>query len=658
MLITKRCGATCQFSRDKLSRTSVLVTDGLKGVSANQLTLNTVSEIVGKRSSLTSRDLQLIMIDSALRLSEDMRERDVSSEYSVVAARIFNNMSCKDAYDAESPTSLYQHVKEMVGKRLYKSCLIERFKESDWNQIETLLNKRKRQKFEYDELVQCYETTCIKLDDRYVETPDVALIVSCAAIMINEKKRLLNIEKAYKLLSSRKLVLPPNVIKVIRSDDGIYSSGAIMDTADSLRSINHIASEIVNFSSIVTPVCVNTGRIRSSGEGIKNGMLKHAGVLPIQRYFHAAMEACVGRNGLGNDALFFTPFWHKDLLTILEDRGDSRLSQLTHCIQANKLFYQRILADAEITLFSPSVSPVLYSSFLKDYNMFVDCYTKLENEHGNLGIKISARELYKKIVIEASVRKGVYVQNVDWCNTSGAFLQTRTEIGGSDPSLVANIPSVSNGQAEIGQLVRAKISIDLISKPDKGVLIDVLNVLDNLIDLQCGTFNGLSKDLCSRRCVGITLLDFDKIITNHTASELHNLVEKMQYHLMSASIELAKQKGACDKFKETKYAAGVLPHERMSKKILNKIGQSNKLNWEQISLEVQKHGMRNSTLTSGVDRYENKTSVDEDQLLKASIVQKFFDNNVVVNINSNDVLADMKMLLSAYTSGIRSVRLR
>ena len=72
----------------------------------------------------------------------------------------------------------------------------------------------------------------------------------------------------------------------------------------------------------------------------------------------------------------------------------------------------------------------------------------------------------------------------------------------------------------------------------------------------------------------------------------------MQYYLLKASVELAKEKGACPKFNETTYAQGILPIDTY-KKDLDAICTSElKLDWESLRAEIQQYGLRNSTLSA------------------------------------------------------------
>jgi ribonucleoside-diphosphate reductase alpha chain len=80
----------------------------------------------------------------------------------------------------------------------------------------------------------------------------------------------------------------------------------------------------------------------------------------------------------------------------------------------------------------------------------------------------------------------------------------------------------------------------------------------------------------------------------------HELFEMFQYYCIDASVELARLRGACGQFNETKYSRGILPIDTYYKKGLDKIigPDSLKMDWEALRAKVLKYGMRNSTLTA------------------------------------------------------------
>ena len=75
-------------------------------------------------------------------------------------------------------------------------------------------------------------------------------------------------------------------------------------------------------------------------------------------------------------------------------------------------------------------------------------------------------------------------------------------------------------------------------------------------------------------------------------------MEHIQFYMIKASIQLAREKGQCEWFDRTKYSKGVLPIDTYSKAVDKIVTRKLKLPWEKLRKDIKKYGMRNSTLTA------------------------------------------------------------
>jgi ribonucleoside-diphosphate reductase alpha chain len=78
----------------------------------------------------------------------------------------------------------------------------------------------------------------------------------------------------------------------------------------------------------------------------------------------------------------------------------------------------------------------------------------------------------------------------------------------------------------------------------------------------------------------------------------HKTFEAIQYYLLKASNELAKEQGACPWFNETTYAQGILPIDTYKKDLDAISNEPLHLDWESLREEIKTHGLRNSTLSA------------------------------------------------------------
>ena len=79
---------------------------------------------------------------------------------------------------------------------------------------------------------------------------------------------------------------------------------------------------------------------------------------------------------------------------------------------------------------------------------------------------------------------------------------------------------------------------------------------------------------------------------------VHETMEQIQWNLISASCELAEEKGACPKFEDTKYAKGLLPIDWYKKSVDELIKPNYNMDWEGLRERIKKHGLRHSTLSA------------------------------------------------------------
>jgi ribonucleoside-diphosphate reductase alpha chain len=78
----------------------------------------------------------------------------------------------------------------------------------------------------------------------------------------------------------------------------------------------------------------------------------------------------------------------------------------------------------------------------------------------------------------------------------------------------------------------------------------------------------------------------------------HRTFEAIQYHLLKASVQLAREQGPCQAFGDTTYAAGLLPIDTYKQDIDGLCSEPLHLDWEALRAEIGAHGLRNSTLTA------------------------------------------------------------
>ncbi len=131
-----------------------------------------------------------------------------------------------------------------------------------------------------------------------------------------------------------------------------------------------------------------------------------------------------------------------------------------------------------------------------------------------------------------------------------------------------------------------------------------IRALDELLDYQDYPMIAAGIPAIKRRSLGVGMCNLAYFIAKHdmkysdsSANDVVNrYAEAMSYYLIKASMELAKEKGACDWFNETKYSKGILPIHTYKKDVDKLLDKSHYLDWDSLIADVKKYGMRNSTV--------------------------------------------------------------
>lgn len=129
--------------------------------------------------------------------------------------------------------------------------------------------------------------------------------------------------------------------------------------------------------------------------------------------------------------------------------------------------------------------------------------------------------------------------------------------------------------------------------------------LDELIDYQEYPIKAAELSARKSRTLGVGVIGLAHYLAKlgfkyedpEAWSAVHGLAESIQYYLLKASNNLAKEKGVCDDYYETKYSEGILPIDTYKTEV-DEIGNfSYQHDWEELRQNIIKYGLRNNTLT-------------------------------------------------------------
>ncbi|MEP1552227.1 class 1a ribonucleoside-diphosphate reductase subunit alpha, partial [Paraglaciecola sp.] len=415
-----------------------------------------------------------------------------------------------------------------------------------------------------------------------------------------------------------KISLPTPIMAGVRTPTRQFSSCVLIEAGDSLDSINATSSAIVKYVSQRAGIGVNAGRIRALGSPIRGGEAFHTGCIPFYKHFQTAVKSCSQGGVRGGAATLFYPLWHleiESLLVLKNNRGveENRVRHLDYGVQFNKLMYTRLIKDQHITLFSPSDTPGLYDAFFADQDEFERLYVQYEQDDSIRKEQIKAIELFSLFMQERASTGRIYLQNVDHCNTHSPFNPKLAPVRQSNLCLEIALPTkplqhVNDENGEIALCTLSAFNLGAIESLDEFAELSDLAVraLDNLLDYQDYPVPAAYNATMGRRTLGIGVINFAYYLAKNgvkysdgSANGLvHKTFEAMQYNLMKASCNLAKEKGACPKFDETTYFQGLMPTDTYKKDLDKVCDEPLHCDWDALRADIKQYGLRNSTLSA------------------------------------------------------------
>ena len=132
-------------------------------------------------------------------------------------------------------------------------------------------------------------------------------------------------------------------------------------------------------------------------------------------------------------------------------------------------------------------------------------------------------------------------------------------------------------------------------------------MLDNVIDINFYSIPEAKHANNKHRPIGLGMMGFQDVLymkglsyASHEAVELADVImEEISFHAISASADLAKERGTYSTYKGSKWDRGLLPIDTID--LLEEergqtveMDRTKRLDWDKVRAKVKKYGMRNS----------------------------------------------------------------
>ena len=618
--ITKTDGTLVALDIDKVAALINDACEGLEEVSMNEVLEEALKNLY---DGVSIADMRTSLVMSARTKVEK------EPNYSFVTARILMDQIRNEALGflgiAEEAT--YQDMEKYypqalvayIDKGIELEILNPELKTFDLEKLGAAIDYTRDNQFTYLGLQTLYDRYFIHCDDVRYELPQVFFMRVAMGLAIEEENREDRAIEFYKLLSSfdymsstptlfnsgtRRPQLSSCYLTTIPDDlDGIF--GAMKDNALLSKRAGGLGNDWTS--------------VRAMNSYIKGTNGKSQGVVPFLKVANDTAVA-VNQGGKRKGAMCaYLETWHLDIEEFLELRkntGDER--RRTHDMNTANwvpdLFMKRVEQDKNWTLFSPGETPELHDLIGKDFEAKYEEYErKAEAGEMDQAKSIPAKELWRKMLTMLFETGHPWITFKDSCNLRSPQQHTGvihssnlcTEITlntSADEIAVCNLGSVNLARhMKDGALDEEKI---------KQTVSTAIRMLDNVININYYSVDTAKNSNLKHRPIGLGMMGFQDALYEqdiaYCSDEAVNFADKsmelISYYAISASSDLAKERGKYETFSGSLWSKGILPKdsieilaENRGTEYLN-VDRSETLDWDALRQRVISDGMRNSNV--------------------------------------------------------------
>lgn len=498
----------------------------------------------------------------------------------------------------------------------------------DKDQVFSLHEQLYQEEFQFQSFMAAskfYESYALKTLDKteYLENYEdriLACSLSLAKGDISLAKRLAKV-----MINQEYQPATPTFLNAGKKHTGKLISCFLLQSDDSLNSINHTLSTSMQLSKIGGGVAIDLTRLRGRGEEIKGNVGVGRGVLPVMKLFEDAfnyVDQLGQRPGAG--AVYLNIF-HSDVLEFLDTKKinadeKNRIQTLSIGLTVPNKFMELAKANEEVCLFYPYTVFKATGKYLDDID-FDQMYDQLANDPNVKKRKIKARELLQQIAITQFESGYPYLVFSDNANNNHALSNVGKIKMSNLCTEIFQVQTVSEindyGIADnIGYDVCCNLgSLNIVNIMENGNFEETINtamraltsVSDNsVIDNAPGVMHA-NRDF---HAVGLGAMNLHGFLTkNQIAYEsdlakefVNTFFSSVNYYSIKASMEIAKERNqsfvgfensdyATGKYFEKYYEQDYSPVSDKLKLLFQYIKVPTPQDWKMLANDVKMYGM-------------------------------------------------------------------
>lgn len=502
--------------------------------------------------------------------------------------------------------------------------------------------------------------------------------------------------KFYDVLSKFEVITATPTLANGRTTRHQLSSCYIGSTPDNIEGIFDAYKEMALLSKYGGGIGWDFSKVRGLGSFIDGHKNAAGGVVPFLKIANDVAIAVDQLGTRKGAIATYLEVWHTDINDFIDLRKNSgeerrRTHDLFPAVWICDLFMKRVEENAQWTLFDPYECPELTELYGEEFEAK---YIEYENDPSVLKEHISAKELWKKILtnyfesglpflgfkdnanrsnpnahagiirssnlcteIFQNTEPSVYRVRVEFEDGSeeefGEFEEVKTDAGISKKAnKLTSIDCLGGKKIFIAQKVQydgltavcnlASVNLSKINTQEdiERVVPIAIRILDNVIDLNFYPNRKVRMTNGQNRAIGLGVMGEAEMLakeqipwgSDEHLQRIDEVMELLSFNAISASSDLAKEKGVYPQFEGSNWSKGIFPIDLANKEALKLVDRGglfgSSCDWESLKQKVKTQGIRNGYLMAIAPTSSISILVGTTQTIEPVYKRKWFEENL------------------------------
>ena len=591
--------------------------EGLEGVSAEAI----LAEV--------RRNLYDGIAVHEIALAETMAARtlvETDPNYAYVSARLLLNSLREEAFGfvfADSTTvprqqccSYQEYFPEFVRRAVELELLDKELGNFDLSRLAAAFKPERDLKFQFLGLQTLYDRYFLHEGGVRFELPQAFFMRVAMGLAIREIDREARVIEFYDLLSSFDFMCSTPTLFNSGTLRPQLSSCFLTTISDDLEGIFKAIKDNALLSKYAGGLGNDWTAVRGLGAHIRGTNGQSQGVVPFLKVANDTAIA-VNQGGKRKGAVCgYLETWHIDIEEFLELRkntGDDR--RRTHDMNTANwvpdLFMERVESDDTWTMFSPDEVPELHDLYGEAFAARYTAY-EAKAQRGEIKVwrSVRAQELWRKMLTMLFETGHPWIAFKEPCNlrspqqhagvVHSSNLCTEITLNTDKREIaVCNLGSI-NLANHVGN---ASLDLERLQRTTT----TAMRMLDNVIDINFYTVPEARSSNLRHRPVGLGIMGYQDALyslgipfaSREGVEFADRSMEAISYYAISASVELAGERGPYSSFEGSLWTQGILPIDSLqllqkNRKAALTLDRSAQFDWSELRSRIQKIGMRNS----------------------------------------------------------------